>query len=138
MVFDAAVIEHIAANLRTPFNLLLTCLHFRLRLTAFLEFQFIELRTQVTQSVLAVFRLVARLGVLDHYLVGLTGKRVDELIVQPYAGLDLVDILTACAGRTEGVPTDAGRVDLHLDGIVDERHNEHARETRHALALRVG
>ena len=89
------------------------------------------------QGILAVLWLVTRLGILDHDLVGLTGERVDELIMQTYAGLDLVDVLTAGAGTTEGIPTDTGRVHLHFDRIVDERHHEHGCKTRHTFALRV-
>ena len=37
MVFDAAVVEDVRANLRTPFDLLLTGFHLCLCLTAFLH-----------------------------------------------------------------------------------------------------
>ena len=85
MVFDASVVEHVRANLAAPFDLLLARLDLGLCLAAFLEFKFVELRTQVPQCILAVLGLVARLGVLNHNLVGLSGERVGELIVQAHA-----------------------------------------------------
>ena len=85
VVFHAAIIEDIRADLASPFNFLLARLHFSLRLATFLQLQFIQLATQVALCVLAVLWLVARLSVLNHNFIGLVGEWVDELIVQTHA-----------------------------------------------------
>ena len=89
------------------------------------------------QRILAVLRLVTRLCILNDYLVGLTRERVDEFIMQPHTGLHFVDVLSSCTGAAERIPTDTGRVNLHLDRIIDQRYHKHTRKTRHSLALRV-
>ena len=89
------------------------------------------------QGVLAVLGLVTGLGVLNHDLVRLVGQRVDELIVQTHTGLHFVDVLSSGSGTAERVPTDAGRIDLDFDRVVDERYHEHGCERGHTLALGV-
>ena len=105
MVLHASVIEDVRTDLAAPFDFLLAGFHFGLGLTAFLKFEFVELRAQVAQSVFAVLRLVARFGVLDDYLVGLIGQRVNEFVVQAHTRFHFVDVLSSSAGAAEGVPT---------------------------------
>ena len=57
--------------------------------------------------------------------------------MQPHTGLHFVDVLSACTRASESVPTYSRRVDLHLDGVINQWHDKHARKTRHALSLRI-
>ena len=100
VVLHAAVVEDVTAYLASPFDLLLACLHFRLRLSSLLELQLVELTPQVPQSILSILRLVACLGILDDDLVRLVSQGVDELIVQPHTGLHFVDVLSAGTTNT--------------------------------------
>ena len=50
MVFDTSIIEYVRTDLAPPLDLLLSRLYFRLRLTTFLEFEFIQLRAQSRYS----------------------------------------------------------------------------------------
>ena len=102
-----------------------------------LQLLVVEDRAQLAHGVLLVLGLVARLGVLDEDFLLLAGVGVGELIAQAHARLHLVHVLTAGAARAEGVPRHTGRVDLHLDGVVDKRRHEDGREGGHALALGI-
>ena len=55
----------------------------------------------------------------------------------PHAGLDLVDVLASVAAGAERVPFQIGRVYLNVDGVIDQRIDEHGRECGLPLALRV-
>ena len=137
MVLDAAVIEDVAAYLRPPLDLLLPCLDLGLRPTATLQLLVVELRAQQAQRVLSIVRLAARLGILDDQLLLDTRLGVGIAVAQAYAGLDLIDILPPCATGAEGVPAHQGGIDLHLDAVIDQRHDEDGGKAGHTLALRI-
>ena len=137
MVLHAAVVEDVTAYLATPLYLLLARLNLRLRFETFLHGAVVELRLEESHGVVAVLELLAALGVLDEDFLLLARVGVGILIAEAYTRLHLVHVLTACSARAEEVPAYLRRVDIHLDGIVDERRHEHRSERRHALALCV-
>ena len=137
VVLHAAVVEHVAADLRTPFDFFLACFYFCLLCHSVLEFLGIEDRAQLAHGVFLVLGLVAGFGVLDEDFFFLAGVRVGELIPQSHAGLYLVDVLATGASRTEGVPRQKSRFDLDFDGVVHKRGHEYRCKRRHTLALSI-
>ena len=120
MVLHATVVEDIGANLGTPFDLLLAGFNRSLLLALVLKFDVVDLRLEEFECHLAVLGLVARHGAsLEEFLL-FAGIGVGVHIAGTYTRLHLIDVLTACATRTEGVPSEFARVDLDLDGVVDE------------------
>ena len=137
MVFHATVVEHVGANLRAPFDFFLASLDFRLCFEPFFHGAVVELRLQQEQGLFLVLRLVARFGVFDEDFLLFARVGVGVPIAQPDARLHLVHVLAAGAARAERVPRELGRIDIHLDGVIDERRDEHRRKRGHSLALRV-
>ena len=115
MVLHAAVVKHVAAYLRAPFDFLLSGFDFRLFRHSALQFHVVELRPQKSHRILAVVELRARLGVLDENLARLTGVRVLVVVAQPHARLHLVYVLTSGTTASERVPSDVGGIDFHFD-----------------------
>ena len=137
MVFHSAIVEYIRADLASPFDFFLPCFYFGGCLTAFFQFQFVELTPQVAQSVLSILRLVARLGIFDNYLVGLVGERVDKFVVQTHSGFHFVDILTTCTRGTECIPRDTGRIHINLYAVINQRNYKNGSKRGHAFTLGV-
>ena len=54
----------------------------------------------------------------------------------PHRRIGLVDVLTAGAARAESIDAQIGRIDYHLDLVVDRRKDEHGGER--GMAARVG
>ena len=79
----------------------------------------------------------ATLGVFNHYLIHLSGNRILEGIVATHTGLHFVYILTACSGRSEGIPTQVGRVNLNFNRVVDEWNYKYGGKGCHTFALCV-
>ena len=137
VVFYAAVVEYVAADLRAPLDFHFAGFDFGLLLKAVVHLLLVEYGAQVAQGVLAVFGLVAGLGVLDKDFLFFAGVGVGVLIAQAHAGFHLIDVLAASAAGAEGIPRHEGRFDLHLDGVVDQRGDEYGGERGHALSLGV-
>ncbi len=136
MVLDAAVVEHIGANLRTPLYPLLLRLDSLLCGKAFVEFVLIEFRTENAHGVLLVHQLGTGLLILDDVVYLLARILVLEFVAQTGRRFDLIDILTAGSARTERLPHDIRRIDDHFDGIVHRRSNGDGCEC--SLTLVVG
>ena len=137
MVFDTTVIEHITAYLASPLYLLLARLYLRLRLKALLHGAVVELTLQEKQSLGTVFRLVARLGILDEDFLFLACVGICIPITQTNTRLYLVDILTSGSTGAESIPRQLGWVYIYLNSLVDQRRNEDACKTGHTLALSI-
>ena len=137
MVLHPSIVEHVAPDLRAPFDLLLARLDFCGLRPTFLELYLVQLGTQQTQCVFLVLWLVACLGVLDHDLILLVGQHVVELIVQTHTRLDLVHVLSTRTAGAESVPREVRRIDVDLDGVVHQRNDEHGGERGHTLSLRI-
>ena len=137
MILHTLVVEHVAAYLAAPFYLLLTSLDLCLCLQALLHRTVVELTLQQLQGALLVLRLVACLCVLYQYLLLLACVGIGVPVTQSDARLHLVHILAAGAAAAERVPRQLRRIDIHLDGIVDEGTDEDAGKGCHALALSI-
>ena len=137
MVFDAAVVEHIAADLAAPLDFLLSRLNLGLFGLALLQGAVVELGAEEAHGVLAVFELLAAFGVLDEDFLFLARIGVDVLIAQAHARFHLIDVLAARAAGAEEVPADFGRVYVDFNRVVDKRGDEYGGKGRHALALGV-
>ena len=61
--------------------------------------------------------------------------RVFVPVAQAYTRFYLIHILPAGAARTERIPRDAGRINLHFDRIVDERSHKDGSKRSHPFAL---
>ena len=129
VVLHAAVVEHVAADLRPPFDLLFLSFQLVLQFAAFVQLDLVELRTQDAHRIFLVHDLRARFGVLDHNPRG--------QVAQAYAGFDLVDVLAALAAAAVCVPFDVGGVDRDLDRVVHRRRYEHRSEGGLALVVCV-
>ena len=103
VVLDTAVVEHIAAYLATPLDLLLSCLNLGLCLQTFLHGSVVELTLEQEHGLGAVLGLVTRLGVLDKDLFFLARVGVGVPIAQTHARLYLVHVLSTGTARAEGV-----------------------------------
>ena len=137
MVFHTAIIEDIGANLRTPFDFLLTSFNLGLRCLALLQFAVVELRAEQTHRILAVFQLLTTLGVFDEDFFLFARFGVDILIAQTHTGLHLIDVLTTSTTRTEEVPTDFGGIYINFNRVVHQGGDENRGKGGHALALGI-
>lgn len=84
VVFNSAVVKHIASYLRSPFDLHLSGFDLGLFLEAELEFLVVEYGSELTQGVLFVLGLIACFGVFDEDLFLFAGMGVSELIAETY------------------------------------------------------
>ena len=90
-----------------------------------LQLLVVEDRLQVAECVFAVLWLVAGFGVFNQNFLFLASVWVFVLIASAHTRFHLIHILTTCTTASEGVPSEACRVDFNLDGIVDERSHKH-------------
>ena len=65
MVFHTTVVEHVGANLRTPFNFLLSSFHLLLLCHLLLQSAVVELGAEQAQGILTIFQLLTSFGVFD-------------------------------------------------------------------------
>lgn len=86
---------------------------------------------------MSVFELFAAFGVFyqDFFLFACVGVFI--LVSESDACFHFVDVLSAFAAASKEVPRDAGGVDIHFDGVVDEWCDEDGGEACHAFALCV-
>ena len=124
VVFHTAVVKDITSDLTSPLYLFLSCFDLGLSLHALLHGTVIELTLQQQHGLGSVLGLVAGLGILNEDLLFLARVGVFILVAQAHARLHLVDILTTGATGAERIPAHAGRIDIHLDGVVDEWSDE--------------
>ena len=137
MVFHTTVVEDIASYLASPFYLLLARLNLCLCLKTFLHGAVIKLRFEQSHGIVAVFELLAALGILNENLLLLACVGINILIAQADTCLHLIDVLTSCSTTPEQVPTDLRWVNEYLDGIVNKRRHKDTGKTRHTLALGI-
>ena len=100
-----------------------------------LQFLVIQHRAEQSHGVLFILRLVTGFGVLDEDFLFLARVGVFVLVTQTHTRLHLVHILTACTAASERIPRDAGLLDVHFDGVVNQWRYEHTGEAGHSLAL---
>ena len=128
VVFDAAVVENIAAYLRAPLDFHLPRLDLGLFFQTVVHLLLIKDGAQVAQGVLAVLGLVAGLGVFNQDLLFLAGIGVGVLVAQTHTRFHLVDVLAAGTTGAESVPRHQRRLNLHLDSVVNQGGDKHRRE----------
>src|SRR3712207_2882035 len=76
VILHPAVVEHVAPYLRSPLDLLLSRLYLCLLRHAVLQLLIVQDGAELAHSVLAVLRLVARLGIFNQDFFFLPGVRV--------------------------------------------------------------
>ena len=137
MVFYTTVIKYIASYLRPPFDFFLTGFHFGLFGHAVLQFFIVKNRAQLTHRILPVLRLVTGFGILNQDFLFLSGIRVLVLITQTNARFHFIYVLSTGTSRTESIPRDTGRQNIHFNAIVHQRSDKHGSKRSHTLTLRI-
>ena len=84
MVFHAAVVEYVTADLRPPLNLLLAGFHLCLFRHTMLKFLVVQNGTQLTHCILPVLGLVARFGILNQDFLFRRSDRIRRELERKY------------------------------------------------------
>ena len=106
-VLDAAVVEHIAANLVAPADIGLGVFELLLRFLLLAQLEVVEARTQPLPGDVAVAVLAAAVLALHDDAGG--------QVSQAHRRVGLVDVLAAGATGAEGIGAHVRRVDVDLD-----------------------
>ena len=97
----------------------------------------VDAGAQTCQGAFLVLGLVTSLGTFDEDFLFLTRVGIGPDVTGTYAGFDLVDVLTACTARAEGVPLDFAFVDLHVERLCLGQHG-HGGSAGVDSSLRLG
>ena len=119
-VFDARLIEHIAANLVTPANVAFGVLQLLLRGLTNAQLVLVQARAQAFPRDVTVAVLAAAVLTLHDD----AGRNVG----QTNGRIRLVDVLTTRPAGAEGVGTHIRRIDVNFDGVIDFGIHKHRRE----------
>ena len=92
---------------------------------------------QASQCALLVLRLVARFRTFDEDFLDHARVGIFPVVAQAHAGFHLIDVLSASATRTEGVPFNFALVDDHVEGFGLGQYSHGGCRGVHA-ALRFG
>ena len=137
MIFHTTVVEDITAYLATPFYLLLARFYLSFLCQSLLHSAVIELTLQQEHSLGTVLRLVTSLSVFDKDFFFLASIWILILITKTHSRLHLINILTTCTTRAEGIPRHSCWVYIHLDGFIYQRRHEYRSKACHSLTLSI-
>src|SRR4051812_2652917 len=128
-VLDAALVQHVAADLVAPADVGLVVFQLLLRFHALAHLEVVQPRAQALPRDVAVAVLAAAVLALH--------DDVGRDVRQAHRRIGLVDVLATRARSTVGVHAHVGRVDVDLDRVVDLGIDEHAGEAGVAPARGV-